>query len=338
METLRPLVEELSASLDQRRKQVQREISDLDLRLLRVFRAVVQCGGFAAAEVDLNKSKSAISMDMTALEHRLGVTLCRRGRAGFALTREGEMVYGATLRLFADLERFNYQVNVATAILSGAITIEMDDSFPFTAEALLSDMLARVTRKHPQVHIDLQSTSAIDVERNLLEGKIDLGITSISKSPASFTMIALFDEEMGLYCGRGHPLFAVSEHELTTRSLASHPVIAVTTMLSSELKAIMGMLDVRASASTDVSRVLLVLSGSYLGLIPSALADHWVQQGKMRRLMPGRLRYANRCCAAWKKDAPTNLIRDTFVRELKTSATAIEAQATESRPGRVRPD
>ena len=30
------------------------QISDMDLRLLRVFRTVVDCGGMAAAELELN--------------------------------------------------------------------------------------------------------------------------------------------------------------------------------------------------------------------------------------------------------------------------------------------
>lgn len=320
MDSLRPLLEELSATGDPRRRQMQREIADLDLRLLRVFRAVVQCGGFAAAEVELNKSKSAISMDMAALEQRLGICLCRRGRAGFALTREGELVYAATLRLFDDLDRFNQQVNAATSNLSGQIAVELDDSFLFTAEELLSDALARFAGDHPNVHIDLRSTSATDVERDLLEGKIDLGITSISKSPSSFTTIALFDEEVGLYCGRGHPLFDVPDGAGLGAEIARHRTIAITTPSSSEIKAMLNMLDIRASATTDVSRVLLVLSGCFLGFIPAGLARHWVARGRLRRLLAERICYANRCSAAWKKDAPANLIRDTLVRELRQSA------------------
>ncbi|HQZ57369.1 MAG TPA: LysR family transcriptional regulator, partial [Ottowia sp.] len=30
------------------------QVSDMDLRLLRVFKAVVECGGMAAAELELN--------------------------------------------------------------------------------------------------------------------------------------------------------------------------------------------------------------------------------------------------------------------------------------------
>ena len=61
-----------------------------DFRLLRVFVTVVERGGFAAAEVPLGLSLSTISGQMKALETRLGLTLCTRGRAGFRRPDAGE--------------------------------------------------------------------------------------------------------------------------------------------------------------------------------------------------------------------------------------------------------
>ncbi|RAD19160.1 LysR family transcriptional regulator, partial [Burkholderia multivorans] len=58
------------------------QLSDMDLRLLRVFKGVVQCGGMAAAELELNIGISTISRHVKDLETRLGLVLCRRGRAG----------------------------------------------------------------------------------------------------------------------------------------------------------------------------------------------------------------------------------------------------------------
>ena len=51
------------------------QVSDLDLRLLRVFRAVVECGGFAAAELELGIGRSTISRHIKDLEARLGVSM-----------------------------------------------------------------------------------------------------------------------------------------------------------------------------------------------------------------------------------------------------------------------
>ncbi len=62
------------------------KLSDIDLRLLRIFRAIVEAEGLAPAEAKLNIGRSTISTHLAELEARLGVTLCRRGRGGFELT------------------------------------------------------------------------------------------------------------------------------------------------------------------------------------------------------------------------------------------------------------
>ncbi|MEM7227127.1 MAG: LysR family transcriptional regulator, partial [Pseudomonadota bacterium] len=60
-------------------------MTDVELRLLRVFDSVVRNGGFAAAERELGVSRPAISRHMAELEARLGFRLCERGRGGFSL-------------------------------------------------------------------------------------------------------------------------------------------------------------------------------------------------------------------------------------------------------------
>ena len=66
-----------------------------DLRLLKVFDAVVRHRGLAAAQSELNISLSTISNHVTALEERLGLQLCQRGRGGFRLTDKGELAVAA---------------------------------------------------------------------------------------------------------------------------------------------------------------------------------------------------------------------------------------------------
>lgn len=79
---------------------------DFDLRLLRVFRTVVEVGSFAAAESARGIARSAISLHMSDLEKRLGVSLCQRGRAGFALTDEGRQALRAGEAVLTAIEGF----------------------------------------------------------------------------------------------------------------------------------------------------------------------------------------------------------------------------------------
>ena len=86
------------------RKALLGNLSDTDLRLLRVFRSVAACGGFAAAELELNINRSTISRHIKDLETRLGVTLCRRGRGGFALSTEGAQVLASAQKMMGEID------------------------------------------------------------------------------------------------------------------------------------------------------------------------------------------------------------------------------------------
>src|SRR5205807_7002622 len=94
-------------------------LSDGDIRLLRVFSKVVEAGGFSAAQIELNISQSTISTHMTALEQRLGVRLCQRGRSGFSLTEKGQRIYQASQRLFASLDELRSEAGAVRSRLVG---------------------------------------------------------------------------------------------------------------------------------------------------------------------------------------------------------------------------
>ena len=59
-----------------------RRLDTIDLRLLRVFIALVDSDGFAGAQIALNLSQSTLSTHLADLEKRIGGALCVRGRLG----------------------------------------------------------------------------------------------------------------------------------------------------------------------------------------------------------------------------------------------------------------
>ncbi|MGH8357340.1 MAG: LysR family transcriptional regulator, partial [Pseudomonas sp.] len=89
------------------------QLSGLDFKLLRVFKAVVEAGGFSAAQNELNVGLAAISKQISDLEIRIGMRLCTRGREGFGLTEEGKLVYQASIELFASVDSFRDKLSSA---------------------------------------------------------------------------------------------------------------------------------------------------------------------------------------------------------------------------------
>ncbi len=130
-------------------------VSDIDLRLLRVFRTVVERGGFVQAEAELNVSRAAINLSMSDLEKRLGLRLCRRGRAGFALTDEGRRVYDALVRLLTSVENFRGEVHAIHVRLKGEMAIGLTDNLVTMPHMRVTNApkalkeRAPVCRRHP---------------------------------------------------------------------------------------------------------------------------------------------------------------------------------------------
>ena len=111
--------------MGRKKAAISGQLADQDLRLLRVFKGVVEAGGFSAAEMQLNLANSTISNYISDLEKRLGMRLCERGRGGFSLTQQGQTVYEATLELLNALDQFrSYPFRIIIIVMANSINDE----------------------------------------------------------------------------------------------------------------------------------------------------------------------------------------------------------------------
>lgn len=285
------------------RRSFQGNVSDADLRLLRVFRTVVERGGFSAAEVTLNKSKSAISLDISHLEQRLGAVLCIRGRGGFALTEEGQIVYLAALQLFHDLEKFRDRVATGLQRLTGKVSLLLLDNIVSIAGAPLARAFAIFGKRHPSVEIKLESASSLGVERGILEEEADIGISVIPRPLATLVMIPLFREELRLYCGRGHPLYDRDPGSLTPDEIFQHTLIEPSVADDPDFATLIGNFVLSGQANSIDARIMMVLSGLHLGFLPPHYATPWVETGELRELAVEGFKSLNTFHAIIKKSA-----------------------------------
>jgi LysR family transcriptional regulator, transcriptional activator for bauABCD operon len=182
-------------------------VTDNDLRLLRVFKAVVHCGGFSAAELELNINRSTISRHIKDLETRLGVILCRRGRAGFALTTEGEQVFDSAKKIMAAMEEFQHDVGELHQRLTGPMSIAIFDKTASNPACHIHQAFRRFDEAAPEVAPEIHVESINAIEQGVMEGRFQLGVIPDHRPSASLDYYPLFSEQMYLYCAIGHPLF-----------------------------------------------------------------------------------------------------------------------------------
>jgi LysR family transcriptional regulator, transcriptional activator for bauABCD operon len=315
----------------------QGQLAETDLRLLRVFHTVAEKGGFTAAEVTLGKSKSAISADVSALETRLGLTLCQRGRGGFALTAEGVQVRDATLRLLADLDSFRDRVNVARGRLSGTLTLHVTDNIVTYGESPLVRVLGDFAERHPDVFIQVASAPASEVEQAVLDGRAAIGVSVLPRLVPTLDLMPLFEETLHLFCGARHPLFQVPANQLTPEVIGQHRVVEVSAGATGPLWPVWReQLRFSARAGSIDARAVLLLSGAFLGFLPPDYAAPWVRQGQMRALNPERLALTNVFHVMTRRATPPGLIAEEFKAMLVAAYAPETGALTGSLPG-IRP-
>jgi len=288
------------------------QLSDADLRLLRVFKAVVDCGGMAAAELELNLAMSTISRHVKDLETRLGLVLCRRGRAGFALTPEGEQIYAATEQLLAATEAFRSSLHDVHRQLAGDLHVAVFEKTVSNPQAHIAQAVAAFRQQAPQVTLHMHVGTIAMIERGVIDGQYHLGIIPEHRRSDSLAYDALFNETMYLYAGRGHPWFddSTARHgwaDLRRQDLAALGYHSPNMALAHERR-----LERAATASDQEAVATLVLSGAYVGFLPDHYAQAFVEAGRMRAVAPRTLFY--RCSfASICRRAPAPLrVAETF--------------------------
>ena len=273
------------------KKALLGQVGDTEIRLLRIFRAVVECGGLAAAELELNIGRSTVSRHVKDLETRLGLVLCRRGRAGFALTAEGQRVYDETLRLLASVDAFRGSIDDIHNRMGGQLEVALFDKTATNPQARIGEAIARFAEVAPEVSLAVHVGSINAIEQGVLEGHFQIGIIPAHRSSKSLIYEELFGETMLLYCGRGHPLFEASHAKLTWPKLREHHFAGLGYHSPNMELSHRAQLSRKATGFDQEAIATLILSGRFLGFLPDHYAQVFEQRGLMRPVLPERFHY-----------------------------------------------
>ncbi|MER8376627.1 LysR family transcriptional regulator [Mesorhizobium sp. M1338] len=95
----------------------------LDWDKLRVFHAAAEAGSFTHAAETLHLSQSAISRQVSALEHDVGVPLFNRHARGLVLTEQGEMLFRTAHDVLMKLETIKSRLTETKDRPSGVLRV-----------------------------------------------------------------------------------------------------------------------------------------------------------------------------------------------------------------------
>jgi DNA-binding transcriptional LysR family regulator len=140
----------------------------LDSELLRAFVAVVDHRGFTRAARSLNRTQSAVSMQIKRLEAATAAPLFERGGRAVRLTRAGEALLGYARRIL-DLNDEALRL-LDGARLAGTVRLGVIDDY---ASFVLPAILARFVERYPDVYVEVH-TGLTDHLLEQLGDRLDL--------------------------------------------------------------------------------------------------------------------------------------------------------------------
>ncbi len=199
----------------------------LDLRRLRVLRAVVRTGSIRAAAVQLGYTPSAISQQVTALEREIGAVLLEKAGRGVRATDAA--------RLLADvaddvLDRLADAESALAALRAGRTGRLHLTSFPSAGAALVPPAVAALRTRFPNLELVLNVTEPDQALDALRAGDVDVAIVVEPGAPAEqphlpgadeLTLVHLLDDPYSVLLPASHRL--ADAQDVNLAELAAEP-------------------------------------------------------------------------------------------------------------------
>ncbi|MCS3513160.1 LysR substrate-binding domain-containing protein [Pseudomonas grimontii] len=225
----------------------------IDTEVLRTFVAIADQGGFTRAGALVNRTQSAVSMQMKRLEEDvLQRKLFERDGRQVRLTPEGQVLLGYARRILKlHSEVFN---TLREPHMVGLVRIGTPDDYVMR---FLPGILKRFSKAYPLIQIELHCESS-----TVLMQRRDLALTVISREPGKEIGELLRTERM---VWAAAPCFCVEEHDAVP--LAVSGADCVYTQWTQAALDATGRDYRLAYHSTNVAAILAVVSAGLAAMI-----------------------------------------------------------------------
>ncbi len=170
---------------------------------LRYFAAVARYGSFRGAARELNIASSAVNRQIIALEESLGVELFERIGRRIRLSAAGEMLQRHLASAIVDFEGVTTELDAMRGLKTGRVRVATVES---VAAEFLPDVLMRFSAAHPGIELVVSVAVSDDVERLVLAGEADVGLTFNPRERGAFAIGFSRNLAIGAVTSPGHPL------------------------------------------------------------------------------------------------------------------------------------
>src|SRR5215470_14980840 len=175
----------------------------MDTRQLRAFCEVVERKSFSQAAERLGVTQPAVSLQVRALEKRLGTQLLDRSGRRVEPTESGLKLYRSAQRLLALEEEIVAELaEEATGELAGTFEIGASTG---PGGVVLASLLCQFAELHPELHVSLFVFDTQTVVDRVADRTLELGVVGAAPRHRGVEYEPFLRDTIVLVCPPGHP-------------------------------------------------------------------------------------------------------------------------------------
>jgi LysR family nitrogen assimilation transcriptional regulator len=187
----------------------------MEIRQLRTFVDVAANGSYARTAALVGIAQSALSRQMSALEHGIGGRLFHRTGRGVVLTELGERMLPRARALVADAAAWQDDARHERAQPHGEVTLGV---VPVASRGLIASIVAELRQLYPGIRLRALEAYSGQVEEWLASGRVEIAIYNRYRRGRVANAEPLARADVHLIARRDHPM--ARRREVSVRSFA----------------------------------------------------------------------------------------------------------------------
>lgn len=160
---------------------------------LNVFCSVAKTLSYTKAAQELHITQPAITKHVQELENQYKTRLIERMGNKIVLTHAGEVLLEHSIAILKEYAQLNFVMNMLHGDPKGTLRLGASTTI---AQYVLPPVLALFKTKFPDVNISLISGNSDDIESELMDHHIDLGLIEGNKRLPNLKYTHLVDDEL----------------------------------------------------------------------------------------------------------------------------------------------
>jgi len=166
---------------------------NLEIRHLRLIKAIVEEGSMANAIDKLHLTASALSHQLREAELQVGAKIFHRINKKLVLTEVGEKILVSACAVLSEMDKIEKEVRQLIKGEHGAIRVSTEC---YTSYHWMPAVLKKFNTDFPNIHLKIAFEATHRPIQKLLQGEIDLAITSDPVENDKIEYVELFQDEL----------------------------------------------------------------------------------------------------------------------------------------------